>query len=168
MGNKKEYKRRLTFVLEDVREILKNLPSSSPVLQTNITEYTTLETHLSNIEIATDLSDDESTFWKTKFDVPTHDPQTGELNPYYEELTGKKNPLVNPDLVIEVPPRMIREDFKKEKDIDKMPNQKWHQIVSFIKSGVRIVGYCFIPFNLVMATTLLVLSEVIGIIEELV
>jgi hypothetical protein len=168
MGNKKEYKRRLTFVLEDVREILKNLPSSSPVLQTNITEYTTLETHLSNIEIASDLSDDESTFWKTKFDVPTHDPQTGELNPYYEELTGKKNPLVNPDLVIEVPPRMIREDFKKEKDIDKMPNQKWHQIVSFIKSGVRIVGYCFIPFNLVMATTLLVLSEVIGIIEELV
>ena len=168
MGNKKEYKRRLAFVLEDVREILKNLPSSSPVLQTNITEYTTLETHLSNIEIASDLSDDESTFWKTKFDVPTHDPQTGELNPYYEELTGKKNPLVNPDLVIEVPPRMIREDFKKEKDIDKMPNQKWHQIVSFIKSGVRIVGYCFIPFNLVMATTLLVLSEVIGIIEELV
>lgn len=30
-----------------------------------------------------------------KFDIPTHDPQTGELNPYYEELTGKKNPLQN-------------------------------------------------------------------------
>ena len=26
--------------------------------------------------------------------IPTHDPQTGELNPYYEELTGLKNPLV--------------------------------------------------------------------------
>ena len=25
--------------------------------------------------------------------IPTHDPQTGELNPYYEELTGEKNPL---------------------------------------------------------------------------
>jgi predicted HAD superfamily Cof-like phosphohydrolase len=25
--------------------------------------------------------------------IPTHDPQTGELNPYYKELTGKKNPL---------------------------------------------------------------------------
>jgi hypothetical protein len=24
--------------------------------------------------------------------IPTHDPYTGELNPYYEELTGKKNP----------------------------------------------------------------------------
>jgi len=54
------------------------------------------------------------------------------------------------------------------KDLDKMPNQKWHQIVSFIKSGVRIVGYCFIPFNLVYATVLLVSSEVIGILEEMV
>jgi hypothetical protein len=25
--------------------------------------------------------------------IPTHDPQTGELNPYYKELTGEKNPL---------------------------------------------------------------------------
>ena len=56
----------------------------------------------------------------------------------------------------------------KDKDLDKMPNQKWHQIVSFIKSGVRIVGYCFIPFNLVVATILLVFSEIIGIVEEMV
>lgn len=28
-----------------------------------------------------------------KFEIPTHDPQTGELNPIYGELTGKKNPL---------------------------------------------------------------------------
>ena len=25
--------------------------------------------------------------------IPTQNPQTGELNPYYEELTGEKNPL---------------------------------------------------------------------------
>jgi predicted HAD superfamily Cof-like phosphohydrolase len=25
--------------------------------------------------------------------IPTHDPQTGELNPYYERLTGEVNPL---------------------------------------------------------------------------
>lgn len=67
----------------------------------------------------------------------------------------------------------IKEYIKKNpmtdnKDLDKMPNQKWHQIVSFIKSGVRIVGYCFIPFNLVYATVLLVSSEVIGILEEMV
>jgi hypothetical protein len=165
MKKDKEYKRRLTFVQEDIKKILNNLPSS--VLQTPL-EGTTLETLLSNIEIASDLNDEEHLFWKTKFQIPTHDPQTGELNPFYEELTGKKNPIVNPDLVIEVPPRMIREDFKKEKDIDKMPNQKWHQIVSFIKSGVRIVGYCFIPYNLIVATTLLVVSELIGIIEEIV
>jgi hypothetical protein len=28
-----------------------------------------------------------------KENIPTHDPQTGELNPYFEELTGLKNPL---------------------------------------------------------------------------
>ena len=27
--------------------------------------------------------------------IPTHDPYTGELNPYYEELTGEKNPLIS-------------------------------------------------------------------------
>lgn len=32
---------------------------------------------------------------EVKFEIPTHDPQSGELNPYYEELTGKKNPLSN-------------------------------------------------------------------------
>lgn len=25
--------------------------------------------------------------------IPTHDPYTGELNPYYEELTGEPNPM---------------------------------------------------------------------------
>ena len=54
------------------------------------------------------------------------------------------------------------------KDLDKMPNQKWHQIVSFIKSGVRILGYMLIPFDLIIASAVLVASEVIGIIEELV
>ena len=50
----------------------------------------------------------------------------------------------------------------------KIPDPHLHQLISFIKSGVRIVGYALIPFNLVWATVLLILSEVIGIIEELV
>jgi len=54
------------------------------------------------------------------------------------------------------------------KNIEQIPNQKWHRRVSFIKSGIRIAGYAFIPFNLVTATILLVVSEVVGIIEELV
>jgi len=55
-----------------------------------------------------------------------------------------------------------------EQTLGLMPDQKWHRRVSFIKSGIRIAGYAFIPFNLVTATILLVVSEVVGIIEELV
>ena len=48
------------------------------------------------------------------------------------------------------------------------PDAKKHQIVSFIKSGIRILGYVLIPFDLLLAAGILVLSEVVGIIEELV
>lgn len=34
--------------------------------------------------------------------IPTHDPHTGELNPYYEELTGERNPLL-PEEEIAIP-----------------------------------------------------------------
>ena len=54
------------------------------------------------------------------------------------------------------------------KSLNDYPDAKKHQLVSFIKSGIRILGYCFIPFNLVVTTILLILSEVVGIIEELV
>ena len=54
------------------------------------------------------------------------------------------------------------------KNIDQMPDQKWHRRISFLKSGIRIVGYVFIPFNLLTATVLLIVSEAVGIIEELV
>lgn len=50
----------------------------------------------------------------------------------------------------------------------KYPDAKKHQIVSFIKSGIRIVGYAFLPFSLEIAAIVLILSEVIGIYEELV
>lgn len=59
-----------------------------------------------------------------------------------------------------IPPRI--------KNVDQMPDQKWHRRISFIKSGIRIIGYAFIPFNLIVATVVLVVSEVVGIIEELV
>ena len=54
------------------------------------------------------------------------------------------------------------------KNLDKLPDPKKHQIISFVKSGIRILGYIFIPFDLGAAVTLLVVSEVVGIIEELV
>ena len=56
----------------------------------------------------------------------------------------------------------------KLKNIDQMPDQKWHRRISFLKSGIRIIGYVFIPFNLLTATVLLIVSEAVGIIEELV
>ena len=52
--------------------------------------------------------------------------------------------------------------------IDKIPDPKLHQQISFIKSGIRILGYACIPFSLFWATAFLILSEVVGIIEELV
>jgi hypothetical protein len=64
------------------------------------------------------------------------------------------------------------EDFnnieKDRKNLEHMPDQKLHQVVSFIKSGIRIVGYIFLPFSLEIAAGVLILSELIGIIEELV
>ena len=59
--------------------------------------------------------------------------------------------------------------IKKDRDnLEHMPDQKKHQLVSFVKSGIRITGYCFIPFNLWVACLILLLSEVVGIFEELV
>ena len=48
------------------------------------------------------------------------------------------------------------------------PDAKLHQLMSFIKSAIRIVGYVLIPINILSAAIVLVLSEIIGIIEELV
>ena len=54
------------------------------------------------------------------------------------------------------------------KNLDKLPDPKKHQIISFVKSGKRILGYLFIPFDLGAAVTLLVVSEAVGILEEMV
>jgi len=58
-------------------------------------------------------------------------------------------------------------DFKEETK-QELPDAKKHQQISFIKSGIRILGYIFIPFNIDVAVTLLIVSEVVGIAEELV
>jgi hypothetical protein len=57
---------------------------------------------------------------------------------------------------------------KLDKAIKSYPDAKKHQLVSFIKSGMRFIGYCFIPYNLGVAAFILILSEIVGIIEELV
>ena len=53
-------------------------------------------------------------------------------------------------------------------DLEHMPNQKLHRNVSFIKSGVRILGFGVCWWSLDIGLTLLILAEVIGVGEELV
>ena len=50
----------------------------------------------------------------------------------------------------------------------KQQDPKLHQLLSFIKSAIRIVGYVLLPISIISAAIVLILSEVIGIIEELV
>ena len=49
-----------------------------------------------------------------------------------------------------------------------LPDARKHQLISFVKSGIRILGYIFIPLDLGAAVTLLVVSEAVGILEEMV
>ena len=164
----KEYKKRLKHIHEDILKLSKCLPNID--YDESMYDWESINRFISDIEVASNLKDKECLDWSTTFDIPTHNPQTGELNSYYEELTGKKNPLTEEkkEYLYDIKEYVKKNPITDDKDLDKMPNQKWHQIVSFIKSGVRIVGYCFIPFSLVYATVLLVLSEVIGIVEEMV
>jgi len=54
------------------------------------------------------------------------------------------------------------------------PDPKKHQIISFIKSFVRLAGYTLLPLTIIdshyiwAAASVLFISEVIGIAEELV
>jgi|TARA_B100000282_G_scaffold93530_1_gene65855 hypothetical protein len=57
---------------------------------------------------------------------------------------------------------------KDRKNLEHMPDQRLHQVISFIKSGIRIVGYGLLLYNVPIAVGVLILSEAIGIIEELV
>ena len=49
-----------------------------------------------------------------------------------------------------------------------LPDARKHQQISFIKSGIRILGYGALWFSLDIAVILLILSEIVGIGEELV
>ena len=54
------------------------------------------------------------------------------------------------------------------KNLDKLPDPRKHQTVSFIKSFIRIAGYVWLPFDIFVAGFLLIISEIVGIYEELV
>lgn len=51
----------------------------------------------------------------------------------------------------------------------KHPDPKKHQYISFIKSGLRVVGFGFLAYyDLQLAAILLIAAEALGIAEELV
>ena len=52
--------------------------------------------------------------------------------------------------------------------IKKHPDPKKHLIASLIKSIIRILGYGALWYDISIAATLLILSEVVGIGEEMV
>lgn len=43
----------------------------------------------------------------------------------------------------------------------------WHNKVSIIKSGIRVVGYVCLPINIFAGAGVLILAEVLGVLEEL-
>ena len=61
-----------------------------------------------------------------------------------------------------------RQEPHKEINFDKLPDPKNHQLISFIKSAIRISGYLLLPYSITLSVIVLVASELVGIVEELV
>ena len=58
---------------------------------------------------------------------------------------------------------------KKEVDLEKLPNPRLHQIISFIKSGIRIAACIAAVFGYFEAGfSGLLLAELVGVYEEMV
>ena len=64
--------------------------------------------------------------------------------------------------------RKAKAQAKLKKALINYPDAKKHQIISFIKSGVRIFGYILLTVDITTAVIVLVSSEALGIFEELV
>lgn len=58
--------------------------------------------------------------------------------------------------------------IKKSVNKQELPDAEKHQILSFIKSSIRIIGYALILLDPISAVITLIISEVVGIVEELV
>mgnify|MGYP003111678694 CR=1 FL=1 len=50
----------------------------------------------------------------------------------------------------------------------KQPDARKHFIVSMIKSLMRIIGFCFLPHEIIVAMIILIGAELIGVAEEMV
>ena len=63
---------------------------------------------------------------------------------------------------------MAKNKIHKPQQKQELPDARKHQQISFIKSGIRILGYGALWYSLDIAVILLILSEIVGIGEELV
>lgn len=45
--------------------------------------------------------------------------------------------------------------------------KKFHKNVSYIKSTIRIIGYILLPISLLWGAVILVVSEILGYLEEI-
>ena len=59
-------------------------------------------------------------------------------------------------------------NFSTPKQAVNYPDARKHQIVSLVKSGVRILGYGALWWDISLAASILIFAEVLGIGEELV
>ena len=64
--------------------------------------------------------------------------------------------------------RKAKAQARRIKSLIAYPDAKKHQLISFIKSGVRIFGYILLTVDITTAVIVLALSEGLGIFEELV
>jgi hypothetical protein len=60
----------------------------------------------------------------------------------------------------------VYNSFKQE--VNNYPDAKKHQIVSFIKSGIRLIGYALLFIDIPAAAIVLIASEAVGVLEELI
>ena len=64
----------------------------------------------------------------TPYPIPTHDPQTGELNPHYKELTNQENSLYEDNIT--EPSESLKQRVKKNQDNlkEKTEWDKWREV----------------------------------------
>jgi hypothetical protein len=53
-------------------------------------------------------------------------------------------------------------------DFNKYPDPITHQRISFLKSAVRLSGYGALMYSIGLGVFILIISELVGIVEELV
>lgn len=63
---------------------------------------------------------------------------------------------------VRIPPWTLN----KTQQVMNHPDPKKHKQISFVKSAFRFAGYIMLPWNIMFASTLLILAEALGVYEE--